>query len=201
MPSKAYTPPSGSNPTFRQAGPSPRSFPSEKKGKDAASMESYRPVSLVSLASKVLMLVMHARLAPMVDDTVGEHQHGFRSTRSTTDAIHTLRLIGEKYSQLRDRQLVICFIDLTRAFDRVSWELLWHSLRISGTPKPLIHALQLFYDRIEMRVPLDPSETDPGSFRPTAGVRQGCVPTLAHPLHPHVRVRATRRHARGGPVA
>ena len=155
-------------------------LPLRKKGKPAESMDSYRPVSLVSLASKVLMLVLHTRLTPMIDDTVGEYQHGFRSTRSTTDAIHTLRLICEKYSQQQDRQLLVCFIDLTQAFDRVSWELLWHALRISGTPDPIIRVLRLFYEGIEMRVRTDPAEPDPGSFHPTAGVRQGCVlsPTL-----------------------
>jgi hypothetical protein len=84
------------------------------------------------------MMVIHRRLTPMVEDTVGDYQNGFRRARGTTDAIFTYRLLCKKYRQTQTGQLHTCFIDLTQAFDRVSWDLLWHALRISGTPEPLI---------------------------------------------------------------
>ena len=156
--------------TCRRAGRNPSSSHS-KKGKPASSIASYRPINLVSLASKIVMLVLHARLTPMVDDTVGEYQSGFRAARSTTDAIITLRLLCEKYSHTQARQLYIAFIDLTQAFDRVSWELLWHSLRLSGAPEPLIQVLRTLCENINMRIRTEPAEEDPRSFHPTAGVR------------------------------
>ena len=72
------------------------------------------------MASKVIMLVIHARLAPMIDDTVGDYQHGFRAGRSTADAICTYTRLCEKFRQTQAGQLRACFIDLTQAFDRVS---------------------------------------------------------------------------------
>ncbi len=132
------------------------------------------------MISKVIMLVLQARLSPMVDDTVGDYQHGFRRGRSTTDAIFTLQRLCEKFRERQKGQLHICFIDLMQAFDSVSWELLWHALRISGTPDRIITVIRLLYTQSTVRVRTNPMESDPGSFTPTAGVRQGCIlsPTL-----------------------
>ena len=53
-----------------------------KRGKPDNQLSSYRPISILSPISKVIMLVLLARLAPMVDDTVGNYQHGFRTSHS-----------------------------------------------------------------------------------------------------------------------
>ena len=65
-------------------------LPILKKGKPDSRMDSYLPISIVSLISKVLMHILRARLAPMVEDTIGDYQCGFRPGRSTTDANFTL---------------------------------------------------------------------------------------------------------------
>jgi hypothetical protein len=155
-------------------------LPRLKRGKPSDQIASYRPISLVSMTCKVLMLVVQARLAPMVEDTVGDYQHGFRRARSTTDAIFTYRLLCEKYRQTQGGHLHTCFIDLTQAFDRVSWDILWHALRISGAPEPILTLICALYAQAEVHIRTERSEDDPGTFRPTAGVRQGCVlsPTL-----------------------
>ena len=121
-------------------------LPILKLGTHADDIKSYRPISIVSMASKVLMKILYTQLAPMVEDTVGDYQHGFRHARSTTDAIFTLRVLTEKLRQTQGGQLHACFIGLTQAFDLVSWELLWHALRLSGTPEPLVHVPRALYE-------------------------------------------------------
>ena len=115
----------------------------------------------------------------MVEDTVGDYQYGFRPER-TADAIFVFRQLCTQYAQRQDGGLHACFIDLTQAFDRVSWELLWHSLRISGTPDKLISILQTMYENTALRVHTGPGEPTRDAFQPNAGVRQGCIlsPTL-----------------------
>ena len=76
-------------------------IPVLKKGKPATDVNSHRPISLVSVACKVLIIILHIRLSPMVEDTVGDHQHGFRPKRSTTDVNFTYRLLCAKF---KDRQ-------------------------------------------------------------------------------------------------
>ena len=68
-----------------------------------------------------------------------------------------------------------CFIDLTQAFGWVTWDLLWHALRISGAPEKIITVLRTIYTQTTIRIRADPTESDPGHQSPTAGVRQGCV--------------------------
>ena len=155
-------------------------LPILKPGKPSNLPTSYRPISIVSMISKILMLVLHARLSPMVDDTVGDYQHGFRKGRSTTDAIFTYQRLCEKYRQTQASQLHTCFVDLTQAFDTVSWDLLWHTLQISGTPPRIITLLRTLYLGSTVKIRTHPSEPEQPTFTPTAGVRQGCVlsPTL-----------------------
>ena len=126
------------------------------------------------------MTVIQRRLAPMMEDTVGDYQHGFRSSRSTTDAIFAYRILCDKFKIGRDGVLHACCIDLTQAFDRVDWPLLWHALRISGAPDKLIRVIQELYDQSEVRLRTEHTEQSQPPFHPTAGVRQGCVlsPTL-----------------------
>ena len=92
--------------------------------KSADEISSCRPIYLVSLINTVLMQILLARLSPTVENTLGECQHGFFRTRSTTDAIFTLRQLCEKCRQKRNGKLLTCFINLAQAFNRVSLELL-----------------------------------------------------------------------------
>ena len=130
----------------------------------------------------------------MVEDTIGDYQHGFRHARSTNDAIFTYRLLCEKFRQKRDSALHTCFIDLTQAFDSVSWDLLWHALRISGAPESIIVVLQALYAQSAVRVRADSSEPEQGTFQPTAGVRQGVHP-FPITVRPPLRLRPAGGHA------
>jgi hypothetical protein len=47
-----------------------------------------------------------------------EEQQGFRKNRSTIDAIFIVRQIAENTTEF-NRTAYLCFIDLTKAFDRV----------------------------------------------------------------------------------
>ena len=131
---------------------------------------------------QILTMVLHARLAPMINDTVGECQHGFRGTWSATDNIITLRPVCEEYSHLHDRQLIV---DLTQALDQVIWRLRWHSLRISGAVKPLVSVLQTIYKDIEKRVRTGTLQERPRVVPP----HRRCAPrmcSLPDPVHPVV---------------
>jgi hypothetical protein len=150
-------------------------LPILKQGKQPEQNNSYRPISLGSTVGKVLMTIMLRRLTPMIEDTVGDYQHGFRQSRSTTDAIFTYRILCDRFRQKRDGTLHACFIDLTQAFDRISWELLWHALHISGAPDKLVRIIRLLYETSEIHLRTDASEQPQAPFHPTTGVRQGCI--------------------------
>ena len=60
----------------------------------------------------------------------------------------------------------------------MSWDLLWHALRISGAPEPIIAMIRALYAQAEVHVRIERAEADPGTFRPTAGV---CKVASCHP--------------------
>ena len=61
-------------------------------------------------------------------------QYGFMSGRGTADAVFVLRRLTEKF---RAKKLYFIFVDLEKAFDRVSREVIQFALRQKGVPEYL----------------------------------------------------------------
>jgi hypothetical protein len=61
-----------------------------KPGKNLSEVESYRPISLLSLMLKLLENLILQRLEAISEEKhlVPTHQFGFRKNRSTTDQVH-----------------------------------------------------------------------------------------------------------------
>jgi len=74
---------------------------------------SYRGISLLSVAGQVLSRVLFPRLQVITDRVLPESQCGFRVTRSTIDAVLTLRQLQEKCIE-QQRPLHMAFIGLTK---------------------------------------------------------------------------------------
>jgi hypothetical protein len=54
---------------------------------DKTDCNNYRGISLLSTSYKILSHILLSRLAPYIDEIIGDHQCGFRHNRSTTDQI------------------------------------------------------------------------------------------------------------------
>lgn len=86
-------------------------------------VENYRPISILSIFSKVFERIIFNRMMGFLDqfNILDSAQHGFRSGRSTqTAAIHFIEFVYE----CLDSGLYAAgiFFDLTRAFDSLSFE-------------------------------------------------------------------------------
>lgn len=110
---------------------------------------NYRPISLLPTLSKILEKVLNNRLVNFLEkhNLLSGNQFGFRSKRSTFDAIESL--VTEITNNI-DKQFkcVGVFLDLAKAFDTVSIPLLLcklESIGIRGTP------LELFRDYLSDR--------------------------------------------------
>ena len=90
-----------------------------KKG-DPHLPTNYRPISLLSVVSKVLERVVHVRLYEYLEEHLPPHQSGFRQNDGTE--LQLSRLVHDISARRDGGQAVMaCFFDLSKAFDRV-----WH---------------------------------------------------------------------------
>lgn len=148
------------------------------KGKgDIADCGSYRGISLLSAAGKILAHIINTRLSQHAESMLPETQCGFRPGRGTVDAIFVVRQIQEKCLE-QYRPLYMCFVDLEKAFDRVPREALWIVLKKAGCPEKLLNIIRQFHENMMVRVRHENNFSD--HFPVTSGVKQGCVlaPTL-----------------------
>ena len=101
-----------------------RIIPLLKPAKPSDQGKSYRPISLLSPAAKILESI----LLPQITESIpfASHQHGFRKGHSTTTALQEIKAHIEKglnKSRPVERTVSVA-IDLTQAFDTVNHEIL-----------------------------------------------------------------------------
>lgn len=92
--------------------------PLPKKG-DRTDLNNWRGISVVSTRSKCLASFTRTRIDAYLDGTLHEAQCGFRSGRSTTDAIFTAQLIIERCREHR-KPIFWLIVDLAKAYDTVA---------------------------------------------------------------------------------
>ena len=100
---------------------------------DATQPCNYRGISLLPVASKVLEKVVEEQLVSFLEEHKGlsDHQFGFRHGRSAEDLL--CKAVSD-WSSNKDAGLttVVAFIDLSKAFDRISHQELLVTLQESG---------------------------------------------------------------------
>lgn len=134
------------------------------------SSDNYRPIALASVMSKVLETVVLCRLERYVLST--DNQFGFKRKHGTDLCIFALKEILDRYNK-QNSTMFLCFIDASKAFDRVNHQKLFLKLIKSGVPGFLIRILVYWYSHQTMRVKWGRVTTAP--FKVTNGVRQGGI--------------------------
>jgi hypothetical protein len=103
------------------------------KAGDKTSCDNYRPISLVSSISKILEKAVANRLVNHLtgNNLLYEHQYGFLKGKSTEqNLIHLINSIGQAINE--DKYCIGIFLDLKKAFDVVSHDILLKKLEKMG---------------------------------------------------------------------
>ena len=111
-------------------------------------------------------------LEHVVELVLPESQCRFQRGRSTNDMIFVARQLQEKCCE-QHQDLYLAFVDLTKAFDTVSQDLLRNILRQFGCPLTFTAILQQFHTGMCAQVVMAGSQSS--SFPVEVGVKQGCV--------------------------
>ena len=134
------------------------------------SSENYRPIALASVLSKMLETVLLSRLEKYVLTT--DNQFGFKKKLGTDLCIYALKEMLHGYYR-QNTTMFMCFIDASKAFDRINHYKLFLKLSNCGVPSYLIRILVYWYSHQTMRVKWGNVTSAP--FRVTNGVRQGGI--------------------------
>ena len=115
---------------------------------DKSDCNSYRGISLLSVVGKLFARVILPRIQILANQILPETQCGFRSGRSTTDMVFSLRQIQEKCRE-QNIPLHICFVDLTKAFDMVSRSGMYLILQRIGCPPTLLKLVKSLHEGMQ----------------------------------------------------
>ena len=101
---------------------------------------------------------------------IGEEQQGFRKRRGTTDGLFTLSQFVEKKLE-KQGSMCIGYVDLEKAFDTVSREMVLATLRWLEVPDAEVRMVEATYEQTNGRVIIGAGMSE--QFRVNISLRQG----------------------------
>ena len=146
---------------------------------ERSTAKNYRPVSLLSVVSKVFEKLVNNRIVDHLEkcSLFSDFQCGFRSSRSTADL---LTVVSDRIARTLNRSGATraVALDISKAFDRVWHTGLLHKLKSYGISGPIFSLISSFLSNRRLRVVLDGKSSQ--EYPVNAGVPQGSIlgPTL-----------------------
>ena len=141
----------------------------DKKG-DITDKDNYRPIAITSVFSKIFERIILEKYKHLLQSN--DNQFGFKAGHGTDLCVFTLKEIVDYYT-LYSSNVYACFIDASKAFDRVNYWHLFSKLLSRGVPKLIVRILMTWYTTQCFAVKWG-SEIS-ASFTVSNGVRQGGV--------------------------
>ena len=98
-----------------------------------------------------------------------DRQFGFKQKVGCSNAIYSLRKTIEYFSS-KGSTVNICSLDLSKAFDKINFKMLFSKLMDRKLPKIFIEILISWYDKLNTFIRWNDATSS--SFRITSGVRE-----------------------------
>ena len=146
---------------------------------ERSTAKNYRPVSLLSVVSKVFEKLVRNRTVDHLEKCglFSDFQYGFRSSRSTADL---LTVVSDRIARAFNRSGATraVALDISKAFDRVWHDGLLHKLKSYGISGQIFGLISSFLSNRRLRIVLDGKSSQ--EYLVNAGVPQGSFlgPTL-----------------------
>ena len=132
-----------------------------------SSTSNYRPIALASIMSKLLENIILNRISDNL--VTNPNQFAFKPKHNTEMYIFALKLAILKYRAL-NCNVYSCFLDASKAFDRVNHSKLFDTLVKRGVPFYIIRIIRFWYTSQTMYVRWN--NVMSSGFKVSNGVRQ-----------------------------
>ena len=122
----------------------------------ATECELHRIISLMSHRTKILLKILMMRMKNKIRPEIAKEQYGFISDKGTRNAIFILRMLIKRTIEVK-HDIYLCFLDYTKAFDKVKHDNLFQTLeKLNIEGKDLRLVRNLYWDqKVAMRVKND----------------------------------------------
>ena len=140
------------------------------KSGNAASVENYRPISIIPVFAKIFEIILHKKLYYEFKPKISHMQHGFIQNKSTTS---NLLILTQQISKNLNSniQTDVIYTDFKKAFDSVDHNILLKKLANIGCSVKLV---QLFHSYLqERKLSVQYRGQISKEFVATSGVPQG----------------------------
>ena len=141
----------------------------DKKG-DITSKDNYRPIAITSIFSKVMELILLSRYKDLL--CTNDNQFGYKEELGSDMCILTFKEVVNYY-RFYSSNVYVCYIDASKAFDRVNHWHLFSKLIERGIPLLIVRLLSRWYSTQAFAVKW--SNNISSSFKVVNGVRQGSI--------------------------
>ena len=143
----------------------------QKKGKDPTLCSNYRPLSLINSDIKLYAKVLAIRLDKVLPKIIHMDQTGFVKNRFSSDNVRRLIHVIHESSEIATPCGVLS-IDADKAFDRLEYSYLWHTMSRMGFGTAFMGMLKTLYSNPSAIVLTGSQRSSP--FYIERGSRQGC---------------------------
>ena len=142
----------------------------KNKTGNTSDKNNYRPIALVTAASKIFELCLYVILEDYL--ITHDQQFGFKRKHSTDLCIFTVKSVTKYYTK-ENSPVYTCFLDASKAFDKINHYILFRKLLDRKTPIVLVRILLFWYTNQTMCVKWGSCISR--YFYVSNGVRQGGI--------------------------
>jgi hypothetical protein len=118
------------------------------KKKDKQDIANYRPITLLNTDYKIFTRALTTKLSKIAPIIIHEDQAGFVPGRSIFDQVKLNKLLID-YAEATETNGVIVALDQEKAYDKISHNYLWKTLKRLNLPQHFIDIVRSLYESAE----------------------------------------------------
>ena len=144
--------------------------PIYKKKGSVRDIDCYRPIALANCISKLFEAILRDKLYRYLFSS--SNQFGYKKKSNTDTCLYVFKEIIDVYDKC-DSNLYCCFLDASKAYDRISHKTLFNQLIKRNVPIIFVRIIAYWYKFQQLYIKW--GNTTSTSFSVSNGVRQGSV--------------------------